>query len=111
MYAVVWKETLSNGSRPIRMKQFRTEDARADYIDTMQENGVCFEITSMNNAGDPELQDFAPGMRVKIHGSLHYSLCGQEGTVIRTVRRSGMVLITLDSGIDYYAWPWNLTRL
>ena len=38
-------------------------------------------------------------------------LCGQEGTVLRTVRRSGMVLVMLDSGTDYYAWPWNLKLL
>ena len=25
MFAVAWKETLSNGSQPIRMKQFRTD--------------------------------------------------------------------------------------
>ena len=64
MFAVAWKETLSNGSQPIRMKQFRTEDARADFIDTLRDNGVSFQITSMNSAGDPELQDFRKGMRV-----------------------------------------------
>ena len=42
MFAVAWKETLSNGSQPIRMKQFRTEDARADFIDTLRDNGVSF---------------------------------------------------------------------
>ena len=93
------------------MKQFRTEDARADFIDTLRDNGVSFQITSMNSAGDPELQDFRKGMRVKIHISLHRTLCGQEGTVLRTVRRSGMVLVMLDSGTDYYAWPWNLKQL
>ena len=111
MYAVAWKETLSNGSQPIRMKQFRTEDARADFIDTLRDNGVSFQITSMNIAGDPELQDFRKGMRVKIHISIHRSLCGQEGTVLRAVRRSGMVLVMLDSGTEYYAWPWNLKQL
>ena len=111
MFAVAWKETLSNGSQPIRMKQFRTEDARADFIDTLRENGVSFQITSMNSAGDPELQDFRKGMRVKIHISLHRTLCGQEGAVLRTVRRSGMVLVMLDSGTEYYAWPWNLKQL
>ena len=49
MFAVAWKETLSNGSQPIRMKQFRTEDARADFIDTLRDNGVSFQITSMNS--------------------------------------------------------------
>ena len=51
MFAVAWKETLSNGSQPIRMKQFRTEDARADFIDTLRDNGVSFQITSMNISG------------------------------------------------------------
>lgn len=111
MYAVAWKETTVTGSQPIRMKQFRTEDARTDFIDTMRDNGVRFQITSMNSAGDPELQDFRKDMRVKVHISLHRRLCGQEGTVLKTVKRSGMVLIALDNGTDYYAWPWNLKRL
>lgn len=111
MFALAWKEIRENGNQPIQMKSFRTEDARADFIDTLRENGTRFEITSQSAAGDLTLEDFRPGLRATIRKSLHPEYIGRTGTVVKTIKRSHMVLLRLDDGSAYYAWPWNLTRL
>ena len=111
MFALTWKEIQPNGNQPIHLKSFRTEDARTDFIDTLYDSGQRFEITSMNTAGDPTLEDFLPGMRVRVSKSLHTRFIGKTGTVIKTIKKRQMVLLRLDDGDSYCGWPWNLTQL
>ena len=82
-----------------------------DFIDTLRDRGTRFEITSQSAAGDPVLEDFRPGLRTAIAKALHPEYIGRTGTVVKTVKRSHMVLLRLDDGSAYYAWPWNLRLL
>ncbi len=108
MYAMAWKEIQPNGSQPIRVKTFRTEERRQDFIDTLTADGVHYLITSMSTADSHTLSDFHRGMRVKIEKALHPELIGMEGTVDKTVKKDSMVCVTLDNGNHYRAFAWNL---
>ncbi len=108
MFELAWKEIHPNGNQPIRMKSFRTEERRQDFIDSFPEGENRYEITSMNTADNHTLEDFHNGMRVEIERALHPEYIGRTGTVQKTVKRNKTVWIQLDDGKYYGAFPWNL---
>ena len=108
MYAMSWKEIQPNGNQPIRVKTFRTEERRQDFIDNLTASGVNFLITSLSTADSRTLSDFQRGMRVKIEKALHPEFIGMTGTVDKTVKKDNMVCVTLDNGKRYRAFAWNL---
>ncbi len=108
MYAMSWKEIQPNGSQPIRVKTFSTEERRQDFIDGLTASGTRFQITSLSTADSHTLSDFQHGMRVRIENALHTEFIGMEGTVVKTVKKDNMVCVKLDNGKSYRAFAWNL---
>ncbi len=108
MYELTWKEIHPNGNQPIRMKSFRTEERRQDFIDSFPEGDIRYEITSMSKADSHTLEDFQIGMRVQIEHALHLEVVGLTGTVRKTVKRRKLVMLQMDNGRSYASYPWNL---
>lgn len=111
MLALAWKESQPYGSSPIKVKTFPTEKKRADFIQSLTEQSVRFEITSMSTSDSHMLTDFQAGMRVRIINALHTNMIGMEGTVIRTIKCRHTVSLQLDNGGTYGSFPWNLSHI
>ena len=110
MFELAWKIIEPNGNQPIKMKSFSTEEKRQDFIDTMyQQPG--FVVVSINDADSHTVNDFTPGMRVRILKATHHDRLGKTGTVKRTLKGRKQVHIHLDDGSDYLSFAWNLQIL
>ena len=108
MYAMAWKEILSNGNQPIKVKTFSSEEQRQKFIDGLTASGVRFQITSRGSENSHTVSDFQTGMRVRIEKALHTEFIGKEGTVEKTVKKDSTVCVRLDNGERYRSFAWNL---